>query len=223
VSASKNINRGFTIVELLIVITVTAVLSLALTAAITNYLVLISRNNASIDMSSSSQNLLRNTVEALRTGDGVRQTNAISDSHAPPGGWNTNNTNFVIVIAVPAEDSSHNYIVDTSTGSPYMNELVYYKNNSSLMRRILSNPSAVGDSLITSCPPSLASAGCPADVDLADYVSSMTFTLYDQDSALTTDPTLARSIKIDLTMSRYAYGSPVTLTDNIRVTLRNRF
>jgi prepilin-type N-terminal cleavage/methylation domain-containing protein len=223
VLGSKDKSHGFTIVELVIVISVTAVLSLALTAAMTNYLVLISRNNASIDMSSSSQNLLRNTVEALRAGNGVRQTNSISDPNAPTGGWNTNNTNFVIVIDVPAQNSSHNYIIDASTGSPYMNELVYYKSNNSLMRRILANPSAIGNSMVTSCPPNRATASCPADVDLADYVSSMTFNLYDQDSTLTSDPAAARSIKINLTMSRYAYSSPVTLSDSIRVTLRNRF
>ena len=174
-------------------------------------------------MTASSQNLLRTTVESLRFGDGVRQSNTISDPNAPSGGWSTSDTNFVIIIASPALDSSHNYIIDPGTGSPYMNELVYYKSGSSLLERTLANPGATGDTLKTSCPASLATSSCPADKDLADFVTSMTFTLYDQDAALTTDTTQARSIKIDLTMSRQLFGTPISLSNSIRVTLRNRF
>ena len=220
---SDNKSAGFTVVELMIVISVTSILAIAFLSILLNYFSTIARNNASIDMTASSQNLLRTTVESLRYGDGVRQTNTISDPNAPAGGWNTSNANFVIIIASPATDVNHNYIIDPSTGSPYMNELVYYKSGNSLMERTLANPNATGDTLKTSCPASLATASCPADKDLADYVKTMSFTLYDQDAALTTDPTQARSIKIDLTMSRQMFGSPLTLTNSMRVTLRNRF
>ena len=174
-------------------------------------------------MTINSQNLLRTTVENIRFGNGVEQTNKISDPNAPSGGWNTNNTNFVIVIPVPAVDSSHNYIIDPATGSPYMNELVYYKSGLTLMQRTLANGNATGNSLNTSCPPSLATASCRADRELATYVSSMTFILYDQDGAQTTDTSLARSININLTMQRNAPISPLSLSNSIRVTLRNRF
>lgn len=214
---------GFTITELIIGVSVASILFLAFTAALTNYLVLITKNNASIDMAANSQNLLRSTVEALRVGDGVRQSNTITDPNEPVGGWNTSNTNFVIVIATPALDSAHNYILDPSTGSPYMNELVYYKSASTLMERTLANPGASGDTLVTSCPASLSSPSCPPDKTLADYVQSMVFTLYDQDDNLTTNPSLARSIKIDLAMQRTVFGSQISLNNDIRVTLRNRF
>jgi len=223
VLVNKNKASGFTIVELTIVIIVTSILTIALIEGMNNYLALITRNNASIDMSASSQNLLRATTENLLYGDGVRQTNSISDANAPIGGWNTSNSSFVIVIAVPAVDSSHDYIIDSSTGSPFMNELVYYKNGNSLMERSLANPGAAGNVLKTSCPPSVATTSCPADKDLADYVTSMTFTLYDQDAVTTADPTQARSIKIDLSMNRTVFGAPIALSNSIRVTLRNRF
>jgi Tfp pilus assembly protein PilE len=221
VSASKQ--RGFTVVELTIGISVGAILFIAFMTVITDYFVLITRNNVSIDMTTSSQNLLRSTVELLRVSNGVRQTNSITDPNAPSGGWNTSNTSFVIVISTPALDAGHNYIVDPASGGPYMNELVYYKSGNSLMRRNLANPSATGDRMITTCPPSSATATCPADVDLADFFQSMSFTLYDQDAAATTDTTLARSIGINLTMQRNMFGSLITLNNSIRATLRNRF
>ncbi|HET7528970.1 MAG TPA: hypothetical protein VFJ84_01940, partial [Candidatus Saccharimonadales bacterium] len=138
-------------------------------------------------------------------------------------GWNTSNAAFVIVISTPALDSTRNYIIDSSTGAPYMNELVYYKSGSSLMKRTLANPNAAGNILTTSCPAALASASCPPDSDLADYFQSMSFILYDQDGNATSDPSLARSVNIDLDMQRTVFGKPISLDDKIRVSLRNRF
>jgi len=223
---SGNNNRwqaGFTLTELIVTITTFAIIGVVFLGLTVNYFVVITRNNELAEMTINSQNLLRTTVENIRLGDGVRQTNQISDPNAPAGGWNTSNSAFVIVIAVPAVDSSHDYIIDSATGSPYMNELVYYKNGTDLMERILANPSAAGNTLHTTCPASIATPSCTADPLLADYVSSMTFTLYDQDAAQTSDPMLARSVKINLTMERNAPGEPLNLYTSTQVTLRNRF
>ena len=214
---------GFTLIELLVIITVTSILALVFLDTITNFYSVITRNNAAIDLTTTSQNLLRSTVETLRVGDGVRQTNSISDANAPSGGWSTSNSNFVIIIASPALDTSRNYIINPDTGSPYMNELVYYKNGALLIQRTLANPDAAGNSLKTSCPPEIATANCPADKQLAEYVKNMVFTLYDQDDIATNDPLTARSMKIDLAMERDLSGAPLTLNNSIRVTLRNRF
>ena len=214
---------GFTLVELLITLSIITILSISLFAIIINDYAVMTRTNISLDMAVDSQNLLRVTVESLRYGAGVRQTNTIADSNAPPGGWTTNNANFVIIIAVPVLDSSKNYIIDTNTGNPYLNELVYFKSGSTLIQRTLANPDATGNSLKTSCPENLANASCPADKKLTDNVKSMIFTLYDQDDAPTDDPLLARSIKIDLAMEHDTFGEPLTLDNSIRVTLRNKF
>lgn len=219
----SKLGAGFTVVELVVGITIGSVLFLAFMVAMTNYFVLITKNNAAIDMAANSQNLLRATVETLRVGDGVRQTNSISDANAPIGGWNTSNTNFVIVVATPTLNSARSYIIDPDTGGPYMNELVYYKSGTSLMERRLANPDAGGNLLVTSCPASSSSSSCPPDKVLADYAQSMTFTLYDQDNSLTTDPTLARLIKIDLSLQRTVFGTAISLNNSIQVTLRNRF
>ena len=219
----RHAQAGFTLVEVTVAVTVMALVAVVFLGVVTNYLVIIARNNELSEMTLTSQNLLRTTVENLRFGDGVRQTNTINDPNAPSGGWNTSNTSFVIILAVPAVDTSHNYIIDPATGSPYMNELVYYKNGLTLLKRSLANPGAAGTTIKTSCPLALATPTCPADTQLASYVSSMVFKLYDQDAALTTTPSLARSVNITLTMQRNAPGNPINVTNSIRVTLRNRF
>lgn len=214
---------GFTLVELTVAISVMAIIGVVFIGMISNYFVVITRNNELAEMTINSQNLLRTTVENIRFGDGVRQTNQITDANSPSGGWNTSNSIFVIIIAVPAVTSAHAYIIDPNTGSPYMNELIYYRNGTTLMERDLANPSATGNSIMTTCPANLATTSCPADRLLATFVNSMTFTLYDQNAVLTATPANARSIAITLSMQRNAPGQPLTVTNSIRVTLRNRF
>lgn len=219
----RSTQAGYTLVEVTIVVAIMAIIGVVYIGLVANYFVVISRSNELAEMTINSQNLLRTTVENIRFGDGVRQTNQIADPNAPSGGWNTSNTNFVIIIAVPAVNSSKNYIIDPSTGSPYMNELVYYKNGTTLMERILANPGALGNTLYTTCPASLATSSCRPDTQLADYVNAMTFTVYDQNANVTTDLTQARSVAINLSMQRNAPGQPLTVSNSIRVTLRNRF
>ena|GEM_PF-613968 len=214
---------GFTLPELIMSISLMAIISVSLLAMITNYFATMTRNNRLVDMTVNSQNLLRATVEELRYGAGVRQTNTVSDPNAPVGGWNTSNSAFVIIIAVPAVDSARNYIIDPLTGSPYNNELVYFKQGTVLYKRTLAHLGAVGNTLKTSCPEAIATPSCPADKKLIDDLNTMVFILYDQDDNVTTDPLLARSIKINLSMSHDTFGAPLTLDNSIQTTLRNRF
>lgn len=217
------VQGGFTIVELNMTIGLMAILSIGFMAIFTSFLVTNTRINTSIEMTSGSQILLRTMVEELRYGAGVRQTNTITDPNGVPGGWNTGNVNFVIITAVPATDSSNSYIIDTATGSPYMNEFVYFKQNNDLYKRTLAHPSATGNRLKTSCPASVATSSCPADRKLVENLETMSFTLYDQDNATTSNTTLARSIKINLTLSKDTFGNPITFDNSIRITLRNVF
>lgn len=214
---------GYTLVELLISITVFGFIAVGLFGVCAYYFQLITRTNHEVEMTVDSQNLLRSTAEQLRYGAGVRVAGTINDTNAPAGGWTTSNANFVIIIASPAKDSAGNYIVNPDTGNPYNNELVYYKSGTTLYRRTLAHPDATGNTTVMSCPPSSATATCPADARLIDNVDNMVFTLYDQDDATTTNPLLARSINIVLSMRRNTFGGPLTLENSLRITLRNNF
>jgi prepilin-type N-terminal cleavage/methylation domain-containing protein len=219
----KSPQAGYTIVELIIAISLFGIISVTFLGVMTNYFANITRNSASIDMTVNSQNLLRSTVNELRYGAGVRQTNTIPDANGPGGGWNTSNDDFVIIIASPAQDDSGDYIINPLTGTPYINELVYFKDGTTLYRRTLANPSATNNTKTTTCPPASASASCPADAKLMEHLDDMVFTLYDQDDNTTTDPLLARSVLIHLTMVRDTFGEPLTLENKIQVTLRNNY
>ncbi len=213
---------GFTIVELLVAISLIGLISVSLIGVFGNYLSLITRNSRSNELTAESQNLLRATVEELRYGTGVRQTNTITDPNQP-GGWNTSNSDFVIIIAVPATDTSGNYIINPDTGSPYNNELVYFKNGTDLYKRTLANPNATGNKVVSSCPAATASSSCPADRHLTPHVKTFSFVLYDQDDILTADSLLARSVRINLLLERDTFGNPISFDNSIRITLRNQF
>ncbi len=215
-------SRGFTLVELNLTIAMMAIMSISFMAIFSTFIVTTTRINYSIDMTNESQNLLRILVEELRYGSGVRQTNSLADP-SNAGGWNTGNTNFVIITAVPALDAAHNYIIDAGTGNPYLNEYVYYKQGSLLYKRTLANTAAVGNQSKTSYPPGAVPLGFPADRKLVENLKTITFNLYDQDDASTTTALLARSVKIDLTLERKSFGTALSFDNSVRTTLRNSF
>lgn len=221
--SNRTSQHGFTVVELLVAISLLGLIGVTFLAVITNYFVVIDRNNKLTSMTISSQNLLRSTVNNIRIGGGVRQNSGISDPNAPAGGWNTSNSIFVVVLAVPAENASREYIMNPATGSPYMNELVYYRDGTRLMERKLAHPSATGNRMRTTCPEAVATSSCPPDILLAEHVKTLTFTLYDQDTNQTLSTSAARSIRIDLEMERNAPNQPINVSNSIRVSLRNRF
>lgn len=216
-------NRGFTVVELNIAITVSAILAISFFAIFTTFLVTVTRTNESILLTSNSQKLLRSMVEEIRYGGGVQAQNLINDPNPdePAGGWNTSNEETVIIIAVPALDSANQYIIDPSEGRPFYNEYVYYKQDNTLYKRTLANPDAPDNKSVTSCP--TEGPDCPADRKLIETLDDMNFTLYDQDNNLTADPLLARSIQIDLGLKKKTIGQPLVFDNSIRVTLRNVF
>ncbi len=219
----KHNQSGYTLVELNVSIVVLGIIMVSILAIFTNYFAIITRNSNMLQMSVDSQALLRVMTEELRYGAGVRQTNTITDPNGPSGGWNTSNATFVIITAVPAVDSADQYIINPDTGTPYLNELVYYKLDSIMYKRSLAHPNAVGNKMLTSCPSNIATASCPADIKLIDDVADMNFVLYDQDDVITTVPIEARSVIINIAMSKDTFGSPITHNNSIRTTLRNTF
>lgn len=220
---SANIKRqaGVTLIEILIAVTIMGIL-LAPAVTVTVYFYGNTlKSNLQSRLAVESQNILRSMVEELRVGSGVRSSNTITDANAPVGGWTTSNASLVLIIATPALDTSNNFIVDSSTGDPYQNEIIYFAQNGILYKRLLANSSATGNRFKTSCPVSLATASCPADVELSDHFKDMNFVFYDQDDVVTTTLTSARSIKLQIQMEQKTYGYTISFENNIRITLRN--
>lgn len=214
--------RGFTIVELSIAIAVAGVLAVVIFEATFDYYADVSRSQTSTDMALVSQNILNQMTGDVRLADAISNTNSIPDPNAPSGGWQTSNPSNVIIIESPALDSSHNIIYDPDTGFPYRNEFIYFVNGGTMYKRVLANPSAPGNTAVTTCPADKSSPSCPPDILFSDHVSNLSFTFYDSSDNTTADATQARSVLLEVDLGQDVYGRNVALNNQARITLRNQ-
>lgn len=211
--------RGFTLVEVLIAVGIATVLVGTLLTVTFLFYGSTIQTSTQARLAVESQNVLRSVVEELRVSSGVRAANTNPDPNNPSG-WTTSNASLVLIIASPVLDAGNNYVINTSTGAPYQNEIVYYAVDGTLYKRYLA-ASAPGNLFQTSCPPASATDSCPSDVILSNYFHDMSFVFYDQDDIITTSLPSARSIYITIEMEQEAFGRTVDFTNNIRMTMRN--
>jgi prepilin-type N-terminal cleavage/methylation domain-containing protein len=213
---------GFTIVELVIAITVAGFLVAAIFIATFGYFTDVSRSEASATLALESQTILTQMTEDIRLADAISSTNAITDPNAPTGGWVTSDPSNVIIIESPAVDSSRNIIYNTNTGFPYRNEFIYFNSGSSMYKRILANTSAAGNTQKTTCPSSQSSSSCPPDRLFSSNVSNLSFTFYDSSDNTTSNAVSARSVQLEVDMAKKVFGRNLTFANTTRVTLRNQ-
>lgn len=217
----KRRQTGMTLVEVLISVTIMGILVVPAVMVTVYFYGNTLKSNLQSRLAVESQAILRSMVEELRVSSGVRDQNTVADPNEPVGGWTTSNASLVLIISTPALDTNNDYIIDSSTGAPYQNEIVYFASNGVLYRRLLANTSAVGNRYKTSCPENLATAACPADVKLSTHFKDMNFVFYDQDDGVTTVLANARSIKLQIQMEQKTYGYTISFQNNIRITMRN--
>jgi type II secretory pathway pseudopilin PulG len=214
---------GVTIVELLVVIGISSVLLISfMTVSVYMYGDTV-RTSLYAQLATESQTVLRSVVEELRQSSSIRTSNANPDANAPGGAWTTSNSNLILIISIPAVDSSNNYIIDSNTGYPYQNEVVYFASGTKLYKRFLANSSATGNARQTTCPQAASSSSCPPDILMSSDFKTLSFVFYDQDDVVTTTIPNARSIKLFIQMQRKTFGKTLTFDNNIRITIRNTY
>ncbi len=213
--------NGVTIFELLISVSIAAILITVLVSVSLGFYGSTIRSQVTAEMAIDSHFMLRAMVEDLRLGRNIGVTSVLADSNAPSGGWATSDVNNVLIINRPATTASNDIIYDSSTGYPYNNEHIYFITENKLQKRLLKNTSAAGNHITTSCPLSASSSTCPSDRLYSSYVDNMAFTFYDDNNNIITDVALARSVNINLVMSRKIFGKTVTFNNTILTKLRN--
>ncbi len=218
----KHVNQsGFTIVELLMSIGIATVIATVLLSISLTFFGSTARSQVTAQMAVDSHFMLRAIIEDLRLADSIGVSNNLPDANAPGTGWITSDASNVLVINSPATTVNNEIIYDPNTGNPYNNEYIYFVSGSTLYKRLLQNSLATGNSIRTTCPDSLASSTCPADRKYSTDVDDMTFTFYDASNNVVSDPTVARSVRVGLLMSRRVFGSNVTFNNSILTKLRN--
>jgi prepilin-type N-terminal cleavage/methylation domain-containing protein len=217
-SAIQNDQKAFTMVELIISISVSGILAGIMFIATFGYFSVASQSLAATEMALEAQTILTQLVEDIRVAAAITTTNTLVDANKP-GGWVTSDPSNVIIIQSPALNSIRDIIYDSATGSPFKNDLVYFSTGTSIFKRVLKNTSAVGNIAVTSCPTAII--GCPKDVKLSDRLSNLTFTFYDSNDATTAIPENARSVLFTVNLTENIYGKAVNISNSTRITLRN--
>jgi prepilin-type N-terminal cleavage/methylation domain-containing protein len=219
---SKYTQRGFTITELVVSVTIAGILATILFTATFYYYVNADQSETTTNMALESQTILTQLTEDIRLADSIASTNSISDPNGPGGGWTTSDPSNVLIIESPAITSSRDIVYDTNTGYPYRNEYIYFMGGTNMYKRVLSNTNASGNTAKTTCPTSSVSPTCPADRIFSTNVSNLTFTFYDSSDTTTANAATARSVVLTVNMARKSYGKNITLSNSTRVTLRNQ-
>ena len=210
--------QAFTITELVIAISVAAIMAVVLFTVTLDYYASAIRSHETAQMALESQSILAQMTEDLRLADGVSTTNQISDANRTTG-WTTSDTNNILIVQSPAVNSSRDIIYDTTSGYPYRNEYVYFASGTKLYKRILKNTNATSNIATTTCP--TASASCPLDRLFTANLQDLQFTFYDASNNVTTTASSARSVKLTIKLRKKVFGRTIDMSNSTQITQRN--
>lgn len=218
---SNNAQAGFTLVELIVVITIMSILALTLSNFIADWLQTSSLAQARTDLLTNAETALDIVTNDISLSGNADQNNRWPDPNAPGGnqlGWQSDGD--TLVLAKAATDSSNNVIfADPAKYIAQKDNEVYYLSGSTLYRRTIASSDS-SDAAVTTCPPASASLTCPADKTIATGVSSFTVNYYDAAGQSVT-PSDAHSVQVGITLSSSDGGKTVSASYNTRMVFRN--
>ncbi len=251
------LQKGFTLVEVMIVMIVSSILFGLVFAFFWEYWQYAEKSQSDLDAFTSRLDASDYIRDVVGTTSGLIIQNSIADPNAAvpesPGGsyWqvihpipsnipvSSTEDKPILYFKRFSQDSSKDFILNGT--NPYENESVIYLNRQGELRvRDLANPAAVGNTLVTTCPPNLASSSCPADKLLIDGIESVDVRYFSRSGNLLDytpyfDPVLGTTVngpdfpavqvvEYTLNIAKTAFTQSTSTTKNstiIRVALRN--
>lgn len=216
----KSNHAGFTLVEMLVTLTIMGILSLTLANFIADWLQTETLAQKRSDLLSSAETALDTATTDIRLSGDADQNNRWPDANAPGGqfGWQSNSQ--TLVLAKAATDKRHNVIFsDPAKYITQKDNEIYYLSGTTLYRRTLASTDA-SDSATTTCPPAVASNSCPSDTTIASGVTNFSVAYYDANENVVS-PSDARSIQLNITVSAKQDNKTITATYSTRMVFRN--
>lgn len=213
--------KGFTLPELIVTMTLMMILSLTLANFVVNWFGTASLAQARADLLTNAENALDTITNDIRLSGSADDTNRWPDANGPGGqqfGWHSGTQ--VLVLAKAATDTSNNIIFsDPAQYITQKDNVVYYLSNGTLYKRTIAadDPNSAA---VTTCPPASATQSCPADKTIATGVKGFTITYYDENLQSVT-PDNARAVQLAITLSATKGGRTVDANYNTRMVFRN--
>ncbi len=213
--------RGFTLIEMLITITMVSDVSLVLANFIADWLQTSSLARARTELLANAQSALDNITDDVQLSGSADTNNRWPDANGPGGdqyGWQSNGSTLVLARIATTPQK----VVIYSDPANYITEkdnAIYYVSNKVLYRRIIAADDAT-TAAVSTCPAASATTACPADKNVAKDVTAFSATYYDADDQVVT-PTDARAIQLSITLSYGVGGKTVTANYSTRMVFRN--
>ncbi len=218
----RNNQSGFTLTEMIVAITISAIMIIIVMSFMTNTIVKNSIEMARSDLLQEAQLSIDLISKDIRLSASVDDVNRWPDNNAPDTAdsysWVANDS--VLILATAAEDGDHNVIFEDALHYiTYKNNNIYYVENNTLYKRTLAAP--IIDNLTkTSCPSALADAACPEDKRLIEGVTSFSLR-YLNSLDIEVDPAEARSVEVSISVVKEKYNQQIEADYITRSVFRN--
>jgi prepilin-type N-terminal cleavage/methylation domain-containing protein len=212
--------RGFTVVELAISISVTGILLALIFGFMTSSLQQYSNDTNRANLINSAQAGFERITNDIRLSASADTNNRWPDTYAPVNtfGWTTDSD--TLVLATAAEDTAGNIIfADPANYISQKNNVIYFLQNGTLYRRVIA-ASVANNSAKTTCPAANATATCKADRKILDNVKTFTIKYYDEQN-VEVAPDDARAIELYAKLEKKAFSEPVSVDYKTRMVFRN--
>lgn len=217
------LSKGFTTVELTIAIGVITVLSITVLVFFASNLRQYAIANERADLLNEAQITLESINEDIRLSAVADENNRWEDENAPEAGnmfsWQSNADTLILATAA-MDDDGNILFSDPAQYISWKNNHIYYLDGDVLYRRTLAAP-VDGNTATTTCPPALATASCPADNVMLNSKVDKFVVRYIDGNNNEVSPTDARSIELEIGISRRAYGQTISAEYKTRMVFRN--
>lgn len=220
---TKLSERGFSIVELLVVISVTTIIIIVISTFLINNLQQSTLATAKGNMLHEAQHTLDLIANDVRLSANADTNNRWADNNSPGGlnspfSWQSNGS--TLVLATAAEDDSGAVIfTDSKNYITEKNNIIYFVRDGTLYKRTLAS-TVENNAAKTTCPSPSTSNTCPADKELLHNVTQFSVSYRNgQDNPV--PPSDARSIELAITVSKAMYQRDVSVNHTTRMVFRN--
>lgn len=218
----KLAERGMTIMELIVSITVIGILTVLMMNFVAGHIADNAIKNAQSDLQLQTQLALDTIDREIRQSANIDGNNRWEDAYPPTSddAYSWSSDADTIILADPVINTSDNVVFeDPQNYISYKDNVIYYLNDATLYKRILAAP-VPNNKRQTTCPPS-ASSCIHDDPLLAAHIENFSVTYYDANEAEVT-PANARAVKVSLKVSRKVFKRTLTVEQSVQSVFRNR-
>lgn len=224
---SKFSQKGFTLIEVLIMSPIIMVTVVLLMSYLFNQYGQLTQQGALIDLQVEAQNIIfgmQDDILFAKSFESDINPNLV-DTYQPGGGWTSSTTPPTLIISDLALTTNRR---DPNRSPVYINTLgctpddvleqndelynntIYFVSGTNLYKRTLTAPSAMSTCgtpyQLQTCPSANATVTCPADKLLTDKLDTFSITYYDTGNTVVTSPELAEKIQVSLQLKDKAFA-----------------